>query len=50
MVGQNAWLFEDELHERRVQWSSKVCIQNQSLLSRTIRVRRRLNLTGGTVR
>ncbi len=35
---------------KHVQWSSKVCIQNQSLLSRTIRVRRQLNLTGGTVR
>ncbi len=31
-----------------LQWSSKVCIQNQSLLSRTVRVRRQLNLTGGT--
>ncbi len=33
-----------------VQWSSKVCIQNQSLLSRTVRVRWQLNLTGGTAR
>ena len=33
-----------------VQWSSKVCIQNQSLLGTTVRVRRQLNLTGGTVR
>ncbi len=31
-----------------LQWSSKVCIQHQSLLSRTVRVRRQLNLTGGT--
>ncbi len=33
-----------------IQWSSKVCIRNQSLLSRTIRVRRQLTLTGGTAR
>jgi len=33
-----------------LQWSSKVCIQNQSLLGTTVRVRRQLNLTGGTVR
>ncbi len=33
-----------------IQWSSKVCIQNQSLLSRTVHVRWQLNLTGGTAR
>ncbi len=33
-----------------LQWSSKVCIQNQSLLGKTVGVRRQLNLTGGTVR
>ncbi len=35
---------------KSVLWSSKVCIQNQSLLSRTVRVRWQLNLTGGTAR
>ncbi len=28
----------------------EVCIQNQALLGTTVRVRRQLNLTGGTVR
>ncbi len=48
-AAHSAWQSEQDLLSK-VQWSSKVCIQNQSLLGTTVRVRRQLNLTGGTVR